>query len=194
MREGRRGAERERERLLLIHVLLLFLLEYPEVPYGLSLSPTDSLQYQLSWKLHRSPPPLVSSLNYRIYINHSLLLKTVPLQELGTNGIGSFFVSIGASDMQFDHAPLTPPLSLSIRVSDDVHISSFSSSLPLPSQLYDLVLIKEHHDDTSSVTSVLSNGVGVASSSLLTSNSGSSLPEITEGMEYIHFCFHFHST
>ena len=98
--------------------------------------------------------------------------------------------------MQFDHAPLTPPLSLSIRVSDDVHISSFSSSLPLPSQLYDLVLIKEHHDDTSSVTSVLSNGVGVASSSLLTSNSGSSLPEITEGMEYIHFhfCFHFHST
>ena len=135
------------------------------------------LLYRLSWKLYRLPAP---TLHYELFLNESILFKKISSESLASDNNGRFFMTLGPEDVQYITEGLSHPCSMSLRVSDGVHVSPCTSSVPLPSEL--ILLIKEHQENTSSSTSevgVTYNEVGVASS--ITSNSESSLPEIIHG-------------
>lgn len=182
--------------------LSLSLTEYPETPSGLSLQLVSSqpLLFRLVWfviryspKHHSSCPPILS---YKIYLNHSLLVKSAPINQLGKSPDGSFFMDLKVDDFQQlvlqDSTPLTTPLSLSVQACSEHYVSALSTSVVLPNNITkvvcpDVVPVEEgphtstsllSMEGTTSLSSVLSNGAVES----FTDDSQSGMEgEITEG-------------
>ena len=182
--------------------LSLSLTEYPETPSRLSLQLVSSqpLLFRLLWfvvhyspKRHSSCPPVLS---YNIYLNQSLLVKSVLINQLGKSPDGSFFIDLKADDFQQltlqDSTPLTTPLSLSIQACSEHYISVLSTSVELPNNITKVVCpnvvpVEEGPqistsllsiEGTTSVSSILSNG---AIESFTDGSQSGMEGEITEG-------------
>ena len=187
---------------LILSSLSLSPTEYPETPSRLSLQLVSSqpLLFRLVWFViryspnrHSSCPPVLS---YNIYLNQSLLVKSIPINQLGKSPNGSFFIDLKPDDFQHltlqDSNPLTTPLSLSIQACNEHYVSVLSTNVELPSNITKVVcpnvVPREEGPQTStsilsmegttSLSSVLSNGAIES----FTDDSQSGMEEdITEG-------------
>lgn len=175
--------------------------EYPETPSGLSLQLVSSqpLLFRLLWFVVHYSPKRHSScpvLSYNIYLNQSLLVKSVLINQLGKSPDGSFFIDLKADDFQQltlqDSTPLTTPLSLSVQACSEHYVSVLSTSVELPNNITKIVFpnvvpVEEgpqmstsllSMEGTTSVSSILSNG---AIESFTDGSQSGMEGEITEG-------------
>ena len=165
--------------------------EYPEAPLQLSLQlvSVQPLLLRLLWSLlcTSAKRHSLSGLTYNVYLNQTFLIKSVPVDQLGHNSNGTFFVDVEMQDFKSatleSSSSIEFPVSLSIQACSEQYTSPFSNTVAVKNDIlrviYPDVNISDDLQSTQSLTSI-SNGPSELTST--SEGSQSLMDEITQGM------------
>lgn len=127
----------------------------------------------------------LSSLAYKVYLNQSLLLKSVPLDQLGHTPSAGFFIDLEIDDFKsitLENSVF--PVNLSIQAVSEQYASPMSTAIPIPNDIlrvvYPDISISDDMQSTQSMTT-MSNGPSELTVTSEGSQSSVDAVEVSEG-------------